>query len=293
MEVNKRKTKIKHKLHVPEVYTSFIENDKLAYSAKKGICVSCVGNYLFMNNTAAIYNLETILKDWNSFSQYCLAYIDRYIKRIIVNYNHPKAKDFIIHIPKDYEIFYASIIDKNNIYNIEYLVYDTIQCLTYYYYNNFVNDFYRVLFNYSNVLHNIEYDNYYYKLIIKYIQKYEVWMYKWYNKSINPYYKLEIVLTNKKHEFKYISLPSCKDFLENNIFNKYQLDILERCHFWTKWGKENDISYMFVTQNWHHWQRDKDRLNFITSNKISNRTINLSQTKGLKECAEKLKDFVV
>lgn len=293
MEVDKRKTKIKHKLHVPEVYTSFIESDKLAYSAKKGICVSCVGDYLFMNNTAAIYNLETILKDWNSFSQYCLAYIDRSLKRIIVNYNHPKAKDFIIYIPKDYEIFYANIIYKNNIYNIEYLVYNTIKYLIYYYYNNFVNDFYKVLFNYSNVIHSIDYNNYYYNLIVKYIKNYEVCTYKWYNKSINSNYILDLVLTNKTHEIKYISLPSCKDFLENNIFDRFQLDVLERCHFWTKWGRENDISYMFVIQNWSHWQRDVDRLNFITSNKISNCTIDLSQTKGLKECSEKLKNFVV
>ena len=266
---SKIKTDVKHKRirHAyprKEVYHRWIHSPEYVY-VNKTHQISGRENYLCINDIGKERSIRLIERDvdcgWGFFSV-----IDRDTNRILISDKYPDlAWELIWSLPDEYEIFRChgsipchDILSEEHTellckIHLEYVIRD--------YTSKYLFPYYAILKG-KNVLHsdiNIDTSkdviNSRIRIhkkynILTFIKKYKIKQYDWYNKTLDPNYKLYIYYP-KSYSIININLPTVKQLITGNIFNKKQIELFKKKRFYTKYCYGRGISYRDVDRYWN------------------------------------------
>ena len=256
--------RIRHAYPRKEVYHRWIHSPEYVY-VNRTHQISGRENYLCIGDIGKERSIHLIERDvdcgWNFFSV-----IDRDTNRILISDKYPDlAWELIWSLPDEYEIFRChgsipchDILSEEHTellckIHLEYVIRD--------YTSKYLFPYYAILKG-KNVLHNdINIDtskdainsrihiHKKYK-ILTFIKKYKIKQYDWYNKTLDPNYKLYVYYP-KSYSIININLPTVKQLITGNIFNKKQIELFKKKRFYTKYCYGRGISYKDVDRYWN------------------------------------------
>ena len=266
---SKTKTDVKHKRirHAyprKEVYHRWIHSPEYVY-ANRNHQISGKENYLRIGDIGKERSTLLIERDVD-YGSSTFAVIDRTTNRILISDKyHDFAWELLRSLPDEYEIFRChgdipchDILSKEHTellckIHLEYVIRN--------YTSKYLFPYYAILKG-KNILHsdiNIDTNkdvinsrihiHKKYK-ILTFIKKYKIKQYDWYNKILDSNYKLNIYYPSCYDTIK-INLPTVKQLVTGNIFNKKQIELFKKKRFYTKYCYGRGISYKDVDRYWN------------------------------------------
>lgn len=266
---SKIKTDVKHKRirHAyprKEVYHRWIHSPEYVY-VNRTYQISGKEDYLRIGDIGKERSRILIEIDVD-YGSSAFAVIDRATNRILISDKYPVlAWELLRSLPDEYEVFrchgripchdilseeHTELLCKSH---LEYVIRD--------YTSKYLCPYYAILEG-KNVLHSditidtskdainsriIIHKN---DDILTFIKKYKIKQYDWYNKTLDPNYKLNIYYPNSYSIVK-INLPTVKQLVTGNIFNKKQIELFKKKRFYTKYCYGRGISYKDVDRYWN------------------------------------------
>lgn len=261
---SKIKTDVKHKRirHAyprKEVYHRWIHSPEYVY-VNRNHQISGKEDYLRIGDIGKDRSRILIERDvdcgWSFFSV-----IDRDTNRILISDKYPVlAWELLQSIPDEYEVFRChgsipchDILSEEHTellckIHLEYVIRD--------YTSKYLYPYYAILKG-KNVLHsdiNIDTSkdaiNSRIRIhkkynILTFIKKYKIKQYDWYNKALDPNYKLYVYYPNS-YSIINIALPTVKQLITGNIFNKKQIELFKKKRFYTKYCYGRGIPFSDV-----------------------------------------------
>lgn len=259
-----KRKRIRHAYPLKEVYHRWIHSPEYVY-ANGNHQISGKEDYLRIGDIGKDRSRILIERDVD-YSSSTFAVIDRTTNRILISDEYPVfAWELLYSLPDEYEVFRChGRIPCHNILSeehtellckvhLEYVIMD--------YTSKYLFPYYAILKG-KNVLHsdiNIDtskdainsrihihkkYD------ILTFIKKYKIKQYDWYNKTLDPNYKLYVYYP-KSYSTINIALPTVKQLITGNIFNKKQIELFKKKRFYTKYCYGRGVSYKDVDRYWN------------------------------------------
>lgn len=259
-----KRKRIRHAYPRKEVYHRWIHSPEYVY-ANGNHQISGKENYLRIGDIGKERSRILIERDVD-YNSGTFAVIDRDTNRILISDNYPVlAWELLFSLPDEYEVFRChGRIPCHNILSEEYtelLCKVHLEYVIRDYTSKYLFPYYAILKG-KNVLHsdiNIDTskdainsriiihknDN-----ILTFIKKYKIKQYNWYNKTLDPNYKLYVYYPNSYSTIN-IALPTVKQLITGNIFNKKQIELFKKKRFYTKYCYGRGISYKDVDRYWN------------------------------------------
>lgn len=266
---SKIKTDVKHKRirHAyprKEVYHRWIHSPEYVY-VNRTYQISGKENYLRIGDIGKERSTLLIERDVDcGFSAF--AVIDRATNRILVSDKYPVlALELLRDLPDEYEVFrchgripchdilseeHTELLCKSH---LEYVIRDYTSKYLYPYYatlkgknvlhSDITIDTSKDAINSRIIIHKND-------DILTFIKKYKIKQYDWYNKTLDPNYKLSVYYPDS-YSIININLPTVKQFITGNIFNKKQIELFKKKRFYTKYCYGRGISYKDVDRYWN------------------------------------------
>lgn len=219
------------------------------------------------------------------------AVIDRDTKRILISDIFPQfTSELLRAIPNEYEVFRChgnipchDILSEEN---TELLCKIHLEYVIRYYMSRYLYPYYATLEG-KNILHSdINVDTNKNAIIsriiihtnddiLTFIKKYKIKQYDWYNKTLDPNYKLNIYYPNCD-DFIKMNLPTVKQLVTGNIFNKKQIELFKRKRFYTKYCYGRGIKSKDVDR---YWNKTVSPLNVDSANGNNSYDLTYEQVK--------------
>lgn len=256
--------RIRHAYPRKEVYHRWIHSPEYVYD-NRNHQISGRENYLCINDIGKERSIRLIERDvdcgWSFFSV-----IDRDTNRILISDKYPVlALELLQSIPDEYEIFRChgsipchDILSEEHTellckIHLEYVIRDYTSKYLYPYYATLKGK--NVLHSDINIDTSKDAINSRIRIhkkynILTFIKKYKIKQYDWYNKTLDPNYKLYVYYP-KSYSTINIALPTVKQLITGNIFNKKQIELFKKKRFYTKYCYGRGVSYKDVDRYWN------------------------------------------
>ena len=256
--------RIRHAYPRKEVYHRWIHSPEYVY-VNRTYQISGKEDYLRIGDIGKERSRILIERDVD-YGSSAFAVIDRATNRILISDKYPVlAWELLRSLPDEYEVFrchgsipchdilseeHTELLCKSH---LEYVIRD--------YTSKYLYPYYATLKG-KNVLHSdINIDTSKNAInsririhknddILTFIKKYKIKQYDWYNKTLDPNYKL-CVYYPESYSTININLPTVKQLITGNIFNKKQIELFNKKRFYTKYCYGRGVSYKDVDRYWN------------------------------------------
>lgn len=248
----KKTKRIRHCYPRTEIYHRWIHSTEYVYTPKGGHACAGVGNYLRLCNFYCDKTNEAIKETWCLNSDYMIAIIDRDKKRVLITNKYREHSYSLKNaIPDDYEIFYVDGNFGSNpdiLQNDEELFKTHAEYLIHKIIDRFAIEYLcladKVKNVYRNTLHIEDINE-----LKQFVDKYKLRKYEWYIKSFGNYTIIENGGWNARNTV--IKLPTIKQIITGNMFNKKEKLKLEQHSFYYKHCYGHGIFIKWLKEHWN------------------------------------------
>lgn len=284
-----KRKRIRHAYPRKEVYHRWIHSPEYV-CASRNHQISGRENYLRIGDIGKERSIRLVERLVDCGCS-VFAVIDRDTNRILVSDTYPNfARELLHSLPDEYEVFRChGRIPCHDILSEEHtelLCKIHLEYVIRYYMSRYLYPYYAALEG-KNVLHsNINIDINKGAIIsriiihknddiLTFIKKHKIKQCDWYNKTLDPNYKLDIYYPGNCSAIN-IALPTVKQLVTGTIFNKKQIELFKRKHFYTKYCYGRGISYKDVNK---YWNKTVSPLNADSPNNNSSYDLTYDQVK--------------